>query len=100
MILEAGVATVELVVPVDAVLHARPAAAFVHAAAQFSCVLMLENLSNGHGPVNARSVISLLGLGASSGMRLRLIARGDGAQDAVDALACIFVQLFGDIGAP
>ncbi len=48
--------------------------------------ITVENLSEGRGPVNAKSITAVLILGVSQGQAIRLSASGE---DAGDALAAI-----------
>ncbi len=66
-------------------LHARPAAAFVKAAASFGLPVTIAK--PGRDPVNAASILSVLGLGADHGDEVVIAAVGDGAEDALDRLA-------------
>ncbi|MFH9352217.1 HPr family phosphocarrier protein [Kitasatospora sp. NPDC017646] len=66
-------------------LHARPASTFVKAAAQQPAKVTVGR--PGQTPVDARSLLSVLALAAGRGETLELTADGDGAQDAVKALA-------------
>ena len=68
-------------------LHARPAAAFVKAAAAFRSEVRVANVTTGSPEVSARSILSVLGLGVSSGHRIRLHADGADEADAVRSLA-------------
>lgn len=69
----------------DAVdLHARPAADFVRTAMRFSANVWV---AAGEREVDAKSLLSILALGAKRGTRLRLRADGVDAAAAVDALA-------------
>jgi phosphotransferase system HPr (HPr) family protein len=70
--------------PADVDLHARPAADFVRAAMAFDADIVV-----GHGEreADAKSLLSVLALGAKRGTTLRLRADGDDAAAAVDALA-------------
>jgi phosphocarrier protein HPr len=66
-------------------LHARPAALFVAAAAAQPVKV---TISTGDKPaVPARSMLSVLSLGARCGTEVTLAAEGDGADAALDALA-------------
>jgi phosphocarrier protein HPr len=66
-------------------LHARPAAMFVRAATKQPAPVRIRV---GDGPsVDARSMLSVLSLGASCGAEVTLEADGDGADEALDALA-------------
>ena len=79
---------VELVVRNPSGLHARPAATFVKAAAGFSAEIRLANLDRDpRHTVSAKSVIGVLGIGVSSGHRIRLEADGADADAAIAALS-------------
>jgi phosphocarrier protein HPr len=75
-------AVVELPGQVD--LHARPAADFVRAAMRFHSAI---TVALGEREADAKSLLSVLALGAKGGTQLRLRADGDDAASAVDALA-------------
>ncbi|MDG6109680.1 HPr family phosphocarrier protein [Dactylosporangium aurantiacum] len=68
-------------------LHARPAALFVAAAAEQPVQVTIR--TGEKKPVPARSMLSVLSLGAKKGTEVTLEADGDGAQDAVDTLAAL-----------
>jgi phosphotransferase system HPr (HPr) family protein len=73
--------------PADVDLHARPAADFVRTAMGFAADVQV---GAGEREVNAKSLLSVLALGAKGGTELRLTASGQDAAAAVDALgACI-----------
>jgi phosphotransferase system HPr (HPr) family protein len=65
-------------------LHARPAAEFVRTALRVSASVWVEA---GDREVDAKSLLSILALGAKRGTTLRLRAEGVDAAAAVDALA-------------
>ena len=67
-------------------LHARPAGALSVAAAQFSSAVQL---AVGGSEVDAKSVLSVMQLGASSGQEVTVRAVGPDAQEAVDTLVGI-----------
>lgn len=75
-------ATVKL--PEGVALHARPAGAFVKTALGFGAKVLVA--SNGK-QADAKSILAVLALGALGGSELRLVADGDDAAEAVDALA-------------
>ena len=77
----AAEATVTL--PADVDLHARPAAHFVRAALGFRSRIVV---SAGPREANAKSLLSVLALGAKAGTSLRLLAEGDDGPLAVEAL--------------
>ena len=72
-------------------LHARPAALFAKAAAQQPVKVTIAvpsgDDSEGKGPVDASSILSLMTLGAKHGDEVVLAAEGDGANAALDSLA-------------
>jgi phosphotransferase system HPr (HPr) family protein len=76
-----AVVTVRLPGNVD--LHARPAADFVRTAMGFAADV---HVSAGERDANAKSLLSVLALGAKGGTELRLIAAGEDAEAALDAL--------------
>ena len=65
-------------------LHIRPAEQFVRLAMKFPCEIEVvrENLR-----VDGKSIMHMLTLGAEPGTELRLEARGDEAEQALDSLA-------------
>lgn len=68
-------------------LHARPASIFVRAAARQPVKVTVAR--DGGTPVDARSLLSVLALGAEYGDPLVLSAEGEGAQAAIDELATL-----------
>lgn len=75
------------VVP-EAGLHARPASQFVETANEFDCDLQVAAATNENGsePVNARSMLGVTSLGVGHDEQVRIIAEGDDADAALDAL--------------
>ncbi|SUT88767.1 bifunctional PTS system fructose-specific transporter subunit IIA/HPr protein [[Actinobacillus] rossii] len=67
-------------------LHARPSAVLVNTAKPFSSKITVENLTRGGAPVNAKSAMKIVALGASCGHRLRFVAEGDDARAAIEAI--------------
>jgi len=79
-----------VVLPEHVDLHARPAAQFVRAAMAFSSRI---RLAAGEREVDAKSLLSVLSLGAKGGSSLRLQAEGEDAQQAVAELAALVAGL-------
>jgi phosphotransferase system HPr (HPr) family protein len=77
-------ANTAVTLPADVDLHARPAADFVRAAMRFPAEIWL---GAGEREVNAKSLLSILALGARRGTTLSLRAEGEDAAAAVQALA-------------
>ena len=65
-------------------LHARPAALFVQTAAQSE--LDVTVAKRGGDPVNAKSILAVLGLDARHGEEVTLSAEGAGADELLDSL--------------
>lgn len=77
-------------------LHSRPASVVVKAASGWGTVPTVTDLTNGKGPAPANSMIALLALGATKDHVLRLRAEGPDAAAAVDALAALIEDGFGE----
>lgn len=69
-------------------LHARPAMLFSQAAAAQTVTVSVAKASGGQA-VDARSVLSVLGLDVRHGDEVVLTAEGDGADSALDQLAVL-----------
>jgi phosphotransferase system HPr (HPr) family protein len=78
------------VLPADVDLHARPAAQFVRAAMGFRARIAV---AAGEREVDAKSLLSVLSLGARRGTALRLRAEGEDAAVAIGALAACLAGL-------
>ena len=87
--------TIRLMVSNPSGLHARPAALFVRTAGQFGSKVTIANPVAGRGPVDAKSILSVLTLGVSSGTEIEVSAEGD---DAEAALAAIRGAVEGGLG--
>jgi phosphocarrier protein HPr len=66
-------------------LHARPASLFVQAASRQPVAVTIAKV--GGDPVDARSILSVLGLDAHGGDEVVLSADGEGADQALAELA-------------
>jgi phosphocarrier protein len=72
-------------------LHARPAALFVEAAGQQPVAVLIR--VGDRSPVPARSMLSVLSLGATYGTEVTLLAEeGEGAEESLDALATLLAR--------
>ena len=87
--------TKELDVTVENVLglHARPAAMLVRQAMGFQSEISLEKDGE---RVNAKSIMGIMGFAACKGTIIKIIADGADADDAVQALAKLFIDKFGE----
>ena len=71
-------------------LHARPAALFVKAVSEQPVRITIRK---GEGdPVDARSILRVLALGAKNGDTVVLEAEGEGADEALDAVAIVVAE--------
>jgi len=79
-------------------LHARAAAKLVRVAAQFQSSIKLERVDTGQS-ADAKSILNVLMLAASSGTSLRAIAVGPDETEALEALDALFRDSFGETKA-
>ena len=70
-------------------LHARPAGALAVAAGRFAAVI---KVTAGDHTAVAKSVLGVMGLGATSGQHLTVEASGPDAREAVAALIAILSE--------
>lgn len=69
-------------------LHARPASLFVQKANQYQAEIQVIK---GGTRVNAKSIMSIMGLGVEAGSEIVIKASGPGAERAVEELA-VFIE--------
>ena len=74
-------------------LHARPAAMLVQKAARFKSEIRLKKDDM---EVNAKSILSVMMLAAEIGSFIIIKAEGEDEQQAVEALARLFEEKFGE----
>jgi len=72
-------------------IHARPAALLVQATKDFSCSIYIEK---GNNRINAKSIMGIITLGAAYGTELKIIADGEGEEEAVKTLVRLFESKF------
>jgi phosphocarrier protein len=70
-------------------LHARPAAIFVKAASEQPVKVSIVKVGSGADPVDASSILGIMTLGAEFGDEVLLSAEGEGANEALQALAAL-----------
>lgn len=66
-------------------LHARPAALFVRTASRTPIEVTVAKADG--APVNAKSILAVLGLDVHGGQEIVLRADGDGAEEVLERLA-------------
>lgn len=79
-------ASYEQVITLTGDLHARPAGALAVAAGRFASAV---SVTAGPRTVDARSVLSVMGLGVTSGQQVTVSASGPDAEEAVTAVIAI-----------
>ncbi|WP_373818009.1 fused PTS fructose transporter subunit IIA/HPr protein [Glaesserella sp.] len=77
-------------------LHARPCAVLVQTLKPFAAKVTVENLDRPTAPANAKSTMRVVALGATKGHRLRFVAEGEDAQQALEALGKVFAEGLGE----
>ncbi len=78
-------------------LHARPAALFVQTAKRYQSEIVVRH---GSRSANAKSILSVLTLGASQGAEITVRADGQDAEAALEALQTLTAGNFGEAAAP
>ncbi len=74
-------------------VHARPSSQIAQTASRFAAEITLRN---GPHEANAKSIMGLMGLAASYGTQLVLVAEGADADAALDAIEDLFLSGFGE----
>lgn len=74
-------------------LHARATAKFVQCAARFDADITVSRCGE---TVGATSIMGVLTLGAGIGSTITIVAQGPEAQAALDALAALIADKFGE----
>ena len=77
-------------------LHARPAALLVNVIKQFGAKISVENLTRETAPVSAKSLMKVVALGVTQGHRLRFVAEGEDAKQAIEAIAKAVAEGLGE----
>jgi phosphocarrier protein len=77
-------------------LHARPAMQFVDLANQFKSNVTVHKFGEEPGEADGKSVMQMIILAATEGTPMRIDADGEDAQEAVDKLAKLFEDKFGE----
>lgn len=74
-------------------LHLRAAAVFIETANKFSCQVHVRK--DGRA-INAKSIMGLMTLGATYGSTITIVVDGEGEGEAVEALAALVKNRFGE----
>ncbi len=86
----------EITVSHGAGLHARPAGEFVKTASKFPCDIQVRNMTENGDFVNAKSILSVLTLGANQGVVVEINAEGEQADQAIGVLKELIENNFGE----
>jgi len=77
-------------------LHARAAAQLVRKAAEFKSTISITREDQA-GSANAKSILSVLQVAATKGVKLTIAADGDDEREALQTLAIMFESGFGEM---
>lgn len=78
-------------------LHARPAATFVRASSAFASDVQVTNLTRDpERAASAKSVLGVMGLAVARGHRIRIVAEGSDADEAIARLTELVVSGLGE----
>lgn len=77
-------------------LHARPSANLVNEVKKFASKITVQNITRGSEPVSAKSLMKIVALGVTQGHRLRFVAEGDDAKQAIEALGKAIAEGLGE----
>lgn len=75
--------SIEVLIQTESGLHARPASDFVNKSKKYSSKIDVIKDGNTY---NAKSIISILSMGAVKGTKLEIRAEGEDEREAVEAL--------------
>lgn len=67
-------------------LHARPSATLVNEVKKYNATIQVQNLDRNTPLVSAKSLMKVVALGVQKGHRLRFVATGDEAQQALNGI--------------
>ncbi|WP_386697915.1 fused PTS fructose transporter subunit IIA/HPr protein [Lonepinella sp. MS14436] len=77
-------------------LHARPATMLANEVKKHNASVAVQNLDRGTALVSAKSVMKIVSLGAVKGHRLRFVATGEQAQQAIDGIGAAIAAGLGE----
>ncbi len=85
---------IDLVLTNKAGLHARPAAQFIQKASSYTSKVTIRT---GEKTADAKSILSLMGLGLGQGTRFTLMADGADEVECIAALKAMIENNFGEV---
>ena len=77
-------------------LHARPSAVLVNEVKKYNASVAVQNLDRNSQLVSAKSLMKIVALGVVKGTRLRFVATGDEAQQAIDGIGSVIESDLGE----
>lgn len=77
-------------------LHARPSAILVNEVKKYNASVAVQNLDRNSQLVSAKSLMKIVALGVVKGTRLRFVATGDEAQQAIDGIGAVIESGLGE----
>ena len=77
-------------------LHARPSAVLVNEVKKYNASVAVQNLDRNSQLVSAKSLMKIEALGVVKGTRLRFVATGDEAQQAIDGISAVIESGLGE----
>ena len=77
-------------------LHARPSAVLVNEVKKYNASVAVQNLDRNSQLVSAKSLMKIVALGVVRGTRLRFVATGDEAQQAIDGIGAVIESGLGE----
>ncbi|VEI58891.1 multiphosphoryl transfer protein [Pasteurella multocida] len=77
-------------------LHARPAAILVNEVKKYNASVTVQNLDRGTPLISAKSLMKVVALGTVKGNRLRFIATGEQAKQAIEGIGAIIASGLGE----
>ncbi|MCK9646797.1 fused PTS fructose transporter subunit IIA/HPr protein [Haemophilus influenzae] len=77
-------------------LHARPSAMLVNEVKKYNASVAVQNLDRNSQLVSAKSLMKIVALGVVKGTRLRFVATGGEAQQAIDGIGAVIESGLGE----
>ena len=77
-------------------LHARPSAVLVNEVKKYNASVAVQNLDRDTQLVSAKSLMKIVALGVVKGHRLRFVASGEEAQQAIDGIGAVIENGLGE----
>lgn len=77
-------------------IHARPATILVNEVKKYQAAVTVQNLDRETAAVSAKSMMKVVALGAVKGHRLRFVASGDDAQNAINGIGAAIAAGLGE----